>query len=334
MKTFVWFFTPAFSRRAQVILLAFFLVRCSASAQPHDDHDHTEEAENHAAHVQEGRDEHGGPIVLQAQDIEDFGIRLDTADAGLIRQELRLPGEIRMNENAMAHVSPRFDGVVKRIHHRLGDQVKTDDVLAEIESNDTFRPLELKAPIDGTIVAFHITPGEIISTDEYAYVIADTSSVWADLRVYQRDLPKVHDGQKVRLSAGHDYPTEEGSIAYVGPVVDETSRTGFIRVVVENPHGLFRPGLFVVGDVALDEFRLPIVVPRSAVHTLEDKSVVFVESENGDGFEASPVRLGKGDSANVEILEGLAKGQRYVAEGGFFLKADSQKENFGDGHAH
>lgn len=239
-----------------------------------------------------------------------------------------------MNENTMAHVSPRFIGVVKRINHRLGDKVKVGDILAEMESNETLRPFELIAPIDGTIVAFHLTLGEIVATNEKAYLIADTSTVWADLRVYQRDLPKVRLGQTVHLAAGHSYPAAAGKITYVGPVVDETSRTGLIRAEIENPQELFRPGLFVVGAVALDEIRPPIVVPRSAVLTLEDKSVVFVEADNGEGFEPSPVHLGQVDSTNVEILKGLENGQRYVVEGGFFLKADLQKENFGDGHAH
>ncbi|MDD4348936.1 MAG: efflux RND transporter periplasmic adaptor subunit, partial [Opitutales bacterium] len=264
----------------------------------------------------------------------DFGIRVDFARPGLIRQELRLPGEIRMNENTMAHVSPRFDGVVKKVFHRLGDMVEEGAILAQMESNDTLRPFELKAPISGTIVSFHITLGEVLSTDEYAYVIADTTSVWADLRVYQRDLPRIREGQAVRLFAGHDYPAIEGVISYVGPVVDEVTRTGMIRALVENHHGMLRPGLFLVGDVALDESHLRVVVPRTSVHTMEDESVVFVEVDNGAGFEARPVKIGREDSINVEIIDGLQGGQRYVAEGGFFLKADSQKENFGDGHAH
>lgn len=326
MNTFVSIFSFNISRRLRASLLALLFTLGSAAAQSHDEHGHAGEAEH--------GDEHDGPIFLAPEDMKDFGIRVATAGPGPIREELRLPGEIRMNENTMAHVGPRFDGAVKRIHRRIGDKVQAGDVLAEMESNETLRPFDLLAPIDGTIVAFHITPGEIVATDEYAYVIADTSTVWADLRVYQRDLPKVHAGQQVRLFAGHDYPDTDGVISYVGPVVDETTRTGLIRAVVDNPHGLLRPGLFVVGDVALDEHRLEVVVPRTALHTMEDKAVVFVEAETGEGFEAAAVRTGRGDSVSVEILEGLHTGQRYVSEGGFFLKADSQKEAFGDGHAH
>ena len=302
----------------------------------HDDHaGHDEDDGDHDDHGEEGHgDEHGGPIQLTPQDMIDFGIELSTASPGEIHDELRLQGEVRMNENTMGHISPRYDGVVTKINKRLAETVKAGDVLAEMESNETLRPFQLIAPIDGTIVSFHITPGESLPSGEVAYTLADTSSVWVDLRVYQRDLPKVHGGQKVAISAGHEYPQTEGEISYVGPVIDETSRTGFARVILANPEGTYRPGLFVIGNVLLDAHQVPLVVPRSGIISMEGKSVVFVEAEEEEGFEAREVTIGQTDSLNVEILSGLRAGERYVSKGGFFLKADSQTEDFGDGHAH
>ena len=302
-----------------------------------EEHDHSEEENYEESHDEHGEhdehgDEHAGPIRLNAKDMQDFGIRLATASPGIIHNELRLPGEVQMNENAVGHVSPRFDGVVTQINARLGDRVEKGDVLAKLESNETLRPFELTASIAGTVVAFHITLGESLAAGDVAYVIVDTSTVWVDLRVYQRDLPKVHEGQTVRLSAGHEYPETEGKISYVGPVIDEASRTGLIRSVIPNSQGLFRPGLFVIGNVLLDEDRLPVVVPRSAVHTMGNASVVFIQSD--EGYEAQVVVIGRSDTQSIEIVEGLKRGQQYVSQGGFFLKADSQKENFGDGHAH
>lgn len=343
--------------RLWISLLALSLSTLSYGQSDHDEHDHAEEAdhdENHEAHSdhdehrdeeeahgesreehgEHGHDEHEGPIKLDALDMEDFGIRVAAAGPGVVHETLRIPGEVRMNENAMGHVSPRFDGVVTMIHKRLGELVRRGDVLAEMESNETLRPFELKAPLDGVIVAFHITPGESMSAGETAYTIADTSTVWVDLRAYQRDLPKVHNGQEIRVSAGHEYPDASGEVSYVGPVIDEVTRTGLVRAVIPNPDGLYRPGLFLIGNVLLDEFRLPIVVPRSAVHTIDNQEVVFVEAEEGEGFEPSPVVTGRFDSNNIEIRSGLEQGERYVSQGGFFLKADSMKENFGDGHAH
>ena len=226
-------------------------------------------------------------------------------------------------------MSPRFDGVVTHIHKRLGDKVKKGEVLASMESNETLRPFDMKAPLDGTIVGFYITPGESLDAGEIAYTVSDTSTVWVDLRVYQRDLPKVHVGQKVRISAGNEYESAEGEISYVGPIIDESTRTGLARVVLLNPSGTYRPGLFVIGKVLLDAYEFPVVVPRSAVISMDDTNVIFVEAEADRGFKKKEVTLGQADTTSIAIRSGLNLGERYVSEGGFFLKADSQKEDFG-----
>ena len=100
-----------------------------------EEHDHSEEENYEESHDEHGEhdehgDEHAGPIRLNAKDMQDFGIRLATASPGIIRNELRLSGEVQMNENAVGHVSPRFDGVVTQINARLGDRVEKGDVLS------------------------------------------------------------------------------------------------------------------------------------------------------------------------------------------------------------
>jgi cobalt-zinc-cadmium efflux system membrane fusion protein len=326
------------------LLVGVVLSVSNLSAQGHDDHDHDHDhdhavAQGTASDAGDDHDEHDhndehGVIRLEARDLLDFGIEFGVAGPGTIHEELRLPGEIRMNENTMAHVSPRFAGVVKDINRRLGEVVRRGEVLAKLESNETLRPFDLVAPLDGTIVGFHITPGESLDAGEAAFTISDTSTVWADIKVYQRDLPQLKSGQNVRISAGHHYPDVNGRISYLGPVVDEATRTGLARIVLNNPEGIYRPGLFVVGNVLLEAENHEVVLPLTAIHALDGRDVVYVESEDGDGFEAREVMVGHRDSVSAQISRGIRPGERYVAIGGFFLKADSQKENFGDGHDH
>ena len=74
------------------------------------------------------------------------------------------------------------------------------------------------------------------------------------------------------------------------------------------------------------------VVPKTALETYEDQTVIFVKT--ADGFKPQPVTIGRSNLANVEILSGLKPGVMYVAKGGFTLKAELQKESFGGGHGH
>lgn len=322
------------SKTIRQAILAFTLCANVAllRAAP-DEHEHHDEHEHPDEH--EDQDEHDdGPLLLRTEVIADFGIEFAIAGPGTISRELRLLGEIRMNSNTAAHVSPRFAGVVKTINRRLGDEVKAGEVLALMETNDTLRPYELIAPITGTIVEFHLAQGESVDAGEYTYIIADTSTVWADLQVPQRQLPQLKLGLEVDITAGDGFSAHAGKISYIGPVIDEQTRTGLVRAELANPEGQLRPGLFIVGRVSLGRDARAVVIPLSAVHTNDGESVVFVEDEHGEGFEPRIVQLGERDLTEVHIMAGLNPGERYVSVGGFFLKAELQKENFGDGHAH
>jgi cobalt-zinc-cadmium efflux system membrane fusion protein len=282
----------------------------------HQDHDHGNQDDQGD---QNQEDPKAHPI--DPRDQAEFGIELATAQSGSIQKNLNLIGEVRVNENTVSHVSPRFSGMVKRIHKRLGDTIKAGEVLAEMESNESLRPFELTATLDGTITDFHITPGESFEAGERLYTIADTATVWVDLRLYHRDLPRARIGQSVTLDFGDNFPAIEARISYLGPVVDETSRTGLIRAVVPNKAGLLRPGLFVLGDLQLDRETFPVVVSRVSVITMEDHEVVFVPTP--DGFKPRTVTTGSEDADHIAILDGLQPGESYVSKGSFYLKADA-----------
>ena len=82
----------------------------------------------------------------------------------------------------------------------------------------------------------------------------------------------------------------------------------------------------------MERASFPIVVPQTALETINGFSVVFIANEHG--FEPVFVNMGKDDYQNVEILSGLNTGQQYIMNGGFILKAQLAKSTFGDGHNH
>lgn len=196
----------------------------------------------------------------------------------------------------------------------------------------TYTRYEIRAPFAGTIIEKHLTLGENVNADADVFTIADLSSVWVDINVYQKDLAQIRQGQSVMIEIGHGNPTVPGKIAWVGPLVGEVTRTAKARVVLANPDGTLRPGLFVSARVAVANTAAGIVVPKSALQTFEARTVVFVLDE--DEFEPRPVQTGRENAAQVEILAGLEPGQTYVSKGAFTLKAQLSKGAFGDGHNH
>ncbi len=191
---------------------------------------------------------------------------------------------------------------------------------------------EMRAPFDGVIVEKHITLGEMIGDESLPFVIADLSDVWIVLVVYQKDLASIAPGQRAEIVATHDLAESVGTIEYVSPILDEHTRTTTARVVLRNG-GEWRPGLFVTARVVVDRVHAGVVVPKTAIQTIDGAQVVFVQTS--EGFEARHVRSGRSDAVRVEILAGLEPGDRYVARGGFALKAQLGKASFQHaGHGH
>ena len=189
---------------------------------------------------------------------------------------------------------------------------------------------EIVSPLSGTVIEKHITAGELIKDDTEVFVVADLNTVWVTLQVPPTALSTVQKGQRVVISAGPSMPEAEGKIRYVAPVLLEETRTAVTRVELQNTDGRWRPGLFVTATIAAGESQASVLIPKSALQTIEGKPSVFVETEAG--FSPRPVKLGPSNDTHVEITEGLQSGERYAATETFILKAEFAKGEAA--HAH
>lgn len=286
--------------------------------------------EQHEGH--EGEDKHEDLVHLSAQDIKDFDIQLSVVSPGNLVRHISLTGEVKANANHEAHIAPRFSGLVVDVKKEQGEKVAKGETLALIEANDSLNTYELKSLIAGTILKKHITLGEVSGNNSVAFVVANLDTVWIHLNVYQKDLAYIRKGAKVIVSAQYGVPDREGVISYVSPIIDEKTRTTVVRVEMSNTEGLFRPGMYVKAYVFADNIKANLVILQSALQVVENRLSVFIR--DGDSFRPQAVLLGREDERFVEVLGGLLVGQKYVAKGSFVLKAELEKESFGDGHNH
>ncbi|MGE8058838.1 efflux RND transporter periplasmic adaptor subunit [Pseudomonas sp. NPDC089547] len=182
---------------------------------------------------------------------------------------------------------------------------------------------ELRAPFDAVVVEKHLTVGEVVDETSNAFTLSDLSRVWATFAVAPRDLDKVVTGRKVTVSAPDLGAQVEGKVNYVGSLLGEQNRAATVRATLANPNGAWRPGLFVNVAVSVERFNAAVVVPESALQTWEEQTVVFARTEQG--FEARPVKAGRRDAGQVEIISGLAAGTQVAAAGSFVLKSELGK---------
>lgn len=268
------------------------------------------------------REEDAHGVRLVEDQLRRFGIRVEIVRPGEIDDGVELFGEIRPDGDHLAHIVPRFAGVVQRVLKSAGDRVQSGDVLAVIESDESLTPYQLKSQTSGTVVAKHITRGESVDRAKEAFVVADLGTVWADFAVFEKDLGRVGVGSKARVSSAIGGMSGEGVISYITPVVDGATRTATARVVLQNESGLWRPGMFVTAR-AVSGARAELTVFRSAVQKVEGDDVVFV-SVDGE-FRSQPVVLGRRGREVVEVLRGIQPGSSYAAGNTFILKAELGK---------
>jgi len=310
----------------------------SLGAEEDSNHDHPESPVDGPDHDEADSihddEESGGAVHLTEKQLADFDVTVDTAGPVKLSLGTMLPGEVKLNQEKMAHVSPRYDGIVTGIRARLGDEVTAGQVLAVLESNSTLAPFSVSSPIHGTVVDFHITMGESVEAGRYLFIVADLTEVWVDLDIFQKDLGRVEKGQSVSVVAGRDGLSAGGTIDYVGPVVREDTRTGLARVTLANPDGKWKAGMFVTCQVTTDTPSVPVAIRRSATQKIEGRAVAFVWTD--DGFEPRDLTLGRYDTEFVEVLSGIEPGERYVSERSFLLKSHLEKSAIDphSGHNH
>lgn len=194
-------------------------------------------------------------------------------------------------------------------------------------SGGAFNRLDIRAPFDGLIVEKHITPGESVGADTRVFTISDLSTVWAEVVVPAKDLDIVRVGTPAILRSTASTAVATGKVSFVSAVIGEQTRSARARVVLANPQLAWRPGLFVDIDIVTGAAEVAVAVDRAALQNVDGRQIVYRKVEGG--FIAQPVVAGRSDGAMVEIVEGLAAGQAYVAAGSFTVKAEQGKGEAG-----
>lgn len=182
---------------------------------------------------------------------------------------------------------------------------------------------EVRASLDGVVMERSVNVGAAVPAEKDLFVTADLSSVWVEASITAKDLNAVYQGQSVTVRSTDLGREVNGRVTYIGPLVGEETRTAPTRIVIANPDGKWRPGLFVSVRLVTHSANIPIAVPTEALQTFRDWQVVFVRF--GDEFEARPLELGRSDGQWIEVREGLKAGEKYAATNSFAIKAEIGK---------
>lgn len=186
------------------------------------------------------------------------------------------------------------------------------------------------SPIAGIVTARTVNPGTSVDVATPLVTVVDLSTVWIVGDLYERDFSHVSLGTPVVVTTTA-FPDQRitGTVAYIDPQVRPETRTAKIRVEVPNLGQRLRLGMYAEVQVATPGVNTEsIVVPRSAVQTIGDRTVVYLADTGQPGrFIEREVGLGQASEGDdVVVVSGVQRGDPVVTSGSFSLRAERERQ--------
>ncbi len=293
-------------------LSVVLLYSVCASLWAHGDHDEPaqESQKAHASH-------------LSADIAKEAGIVVAKVSGGNIERHIQVYGRLVTPPTHQAQVRARFPGIVVSLYATTGDKVKAGQVLAVVESNESLRRYEVKAPITGMVQERFINQGEV-SGDAPLFTLLNQDELWAELNLFPLQRREIKVGQAVHIR--HNDHDHNSKIQSITPAPNNAGRAlpyVVARVPLKNDHQDMAAGDKVLADIDAELVNAKVRVALSAIVEIEGQKVVFVHEHNS--YQAVPITLGVQDDHFAEVLAGLVGGEDYVVQNSYLLKADLGK---------
>lgn len=224
-------------------------------------------------------------------------------------------------------------GEASQLARDLADDVRRKLALLGMSAGDiaelerTGRPsrtINLRAPVTGHVTTKGAFDGLYFQPGTALFEVADLSTVWVLADVYESELARVRVGQKAVVELGaYLGRTFKGTVGFIYPAVDASTRTMRVRVAVPNGELKLLPGMY--GQVTISTGGEDgLVVPVEAMIDTGEQQYVFL-AKPGGRFEPRRVRFGpRTGGGDVQVLEGLDEGETVVTTANFLLDSESR----------
>jgi membrane fusion protein, heavy metal efflux system len=193
--------------------------------------------------------------------------------------------------------------------------------------------------MDGILVAIDAATGENVEEGKALFDVIDLARVWLVAHVFEPDVPRVEDARTAWFTIeGYAQPftldDTNARLVTVGRVIDPKTRTVPVIFEVDNAAGRLRIGNFTKVVIATGAPRRALAIPEAAIVDDAGKQIAYVMIE-GEAFERRPLRLGIRSNGWIEVLEGVAEGERVVTKGAYEIRLSAASGAVpAHGHAH
>lgn len=237
---------------------------------------------------------------------------------------LALKSREQLKNSPIQSISQNGDGLVSSAKQRLMLYGVKESQIAELEraGKPTIK-LPIYTPLSGVVIEKLVQQGQYVNVGDPLFNIADLSTVWVELEVYETEFRNIKIGQHVEIHS-QSYPGKafSGRVTFVYPFLDPKTRTVKARVEMANPGLKLKPDMFVNAVVKVG-MGSSIVVPVSAVMDSGKRQVVWVEAQPGI-FEQREVQVGERSGEQAQILSGIKVGEKVAVSGAYLIDSESQ----------
>lgn len=271
--------------------------------------------------------EEGALLISLKQD--DILLRLKRAQAAWKKAESEVAikkDELEEQEKLLAMGAIPKSTLDKKRNELDATQYESEAQRLEMKAHEAMlEKSNLYAPSSGMLGKLNIEEGENISQNTLVGEHINTEYVFIEVGVVEKDLNKVSLGQKAKVFIDA-YPDKnfEGVVENVAGVISGSSRTATVKVRIENPEGLLRPGMFARIRILLYSKANTLAIPAEAVQGKEGDQFVFLVDAEQNIAKKTPITVGYTRPDYVQIDAGLQEND-VIAMSGF--------ENLEDGKA-
>lgn len=325
-----------------------------------------------SVNVKEGSNVRAGQVLATIENIDLVSIQTDYIsaknDVEYTKQELDRQKRISdiTSKKTIAELEASYKRAVtnmRSLEQRLSSykiNKNRFDNLTEDTTVNVQRFYSIVSPISGNVVSKMITIGQFVEPSTEMFHVVNTSTVYVDLNIFEKDLSKISKGQKVKIETS-TYGDEvfEGNIANINSIFDDASRTVKVRVLIKNKDNKLLPNMFVTAKILIEENNVRAVSKSSLIEEGEAK-YIFVrtneknehqhkEDEHKDNkhkeeehkgednivFKKINVRTGVEDDKYIEIfpIDNIEEDNEVVTVGAFYLRSEMKKDELGE-HDH
>jgi multidrug efflux pump subunit AcrA (membrane-fusion protein) len=257
--------------------------------------------------------------AIKIEPVEMFAFPIVKTGIGSIDFENNLYSDASLS----TQVFPSSAGKVIKVFVELGDEVQKGQPLYSIESSDTNQnELTVQSPIAGQITSVSATPGLLAqpSNAPAPCSVADVSKKWLLANVIESDSPLFQTGQpvEVKVTAYADR-VFQGSISKIYPTVDLNTHRLTLRAEISDPTNELRAGMLADFSVQVQKPFESVAMPANGVVREGDGTMTAWVTTDRKHFKQRIVKTGLCENGEVQILDGLKKGELAVTDGAIFL---------------